>query len=262
MRIIFLILLIGGCNFSPPQKVSVPPDPRCASVYQHLYQNDVIEIRVIFGYKDSRPARFVSDRYERNIFIQKLNAMGFARDPKDDDVFLQDLNGQDGKTKKIRLTVVSSAAGPDDEENQKDPYQKWKSEQARETFLRGLVQADVVFYDGHSRNGGGPDFASPHTGASGHVDYAWYQHHRPGFKEMIGTFKKNSKFSRLQLLGLFSCISGRHFSQELLQAKPGMGMIVTDSLIYSADALEEVTETLHRLLMFQCAPGFVYPNTQ
>ncbi|MGZ3689729.1 MAG: hypothetical protein ACXVBW_15600, partial [Bdellovibrionota bacterium] len=39
-------------------------DPSCLSAYQDLYHGNQLNVLVAFGYKDSRPARFVGDRYE------------------------------------------------------------------------------------------------------------------------------------------------------------------------------------------------------
>ena len=56
---------------------------------------------MVFGYKDSRPARFVGDRHERLALIQRLTsecsgsqqACGFERSPENSDLFIKSIMG-------------------------------------------------------------------------------------------------------------------------------------------------------------------------
>ena len=225
-----------------------------------FYQKDQIDVRVVFGYKDSRPARFVGDRYERAYFVQEILKMGFSRAREDDDLFTLELQGPDGREKTILLRLVSSSTGPDDDENKKDPFQRWKSDHALASFNEGLEKADAVFYDGHSRNGGGPDFESPRCGASLHVDYAWYENNRPGLKRLRAALKKGKPGA--QLIGLFSCVSDRHFADSIFKIRPQTAVMGTNALIYYADALEALSSALRNLLEMKCKSEFVPAGTQ
>src|SRR5690606_23436486 len=126
-------------------------------------------------------------------------------------------------------------AGPDDEENRVNPFQKWKTKAAESAFYQGLANADLVFYNGHSRAGGGPDFSPPRMDGNENVAFGWYQAHQPGFRLMQEALKHEP--SDLKLFGLYSCASSRHFLDGVRALRPELGMMASSKLIYFSDAL-------------------------
>jgi len=267
---LFLICVFVSYFFLKPifqrhEKFSSPSfsDSRCQKKYQELYNRDRIDIRIVFGYKDARPARFVGDRYERALWLRPLladcisgeGACGFARSEGDDELFEKEIAGPDGRPRKVGLRVLQSSVGPDDEENRNDPFQKWNSERVRKSFLEGLATADVVFYNGHSRNGGGPDFQPPMIAGNGNVRYKRYQIEKPGIKELLSVLEANHQ-ATIKLLGFFSCASTRWFEKPILDLKKGIGLITNTQLVYFSDALENMTAALSALLTMKCQPDF------
>lgn len=238
------------------------PGESCRRAYERFYHAETVDIRVVFGYKDARPARFVGDRYEALIFNRYLlapctkdwHACGFARDPEDPEVFRKAITGPDGRTRNVVVRVTHSSAGPDDRENRVDGFQRWRTDHATKVFYEGIEKADVVFYNGHSRDGGGPDFAPPRLTANDHVDYSWYTRHRPGFEKLREALVTEG--AKIQLLGLFSCASREHFTNEIWQAKPEMATITSARLIYYSDALQAQLGALSALLGRECETGF------
>jgi hypothetical protein len=237
-----------------------PKNAICTRTYAHFFDKDVLDFRIVFGYKDARPARFVGDRYERAYFVEKLKKFGFHRIESDERLFRYEFTGLDGKKKTINLLVDASSVGPDDEQNRNDPYQKVKSEKASDLFLTGLRDADLVFYYGHSRDGGGPDFTPPKLLASSHTNYAWYQHHRPGLNAMLKALKAAPRDPKL--LGLYSCVSDEHFAKALLDLKPDLALAVNHSLLYYNDAIDGMMETLSSLLTMKCQEDFRPTGTE
>lgn len=237
-------------------------DEACRQTYLGFYRNPEVDVKVVFGYKDARPARFVADRYERMIFIQRLTqkcskknfACDFVRSKSDADLLTRRLNGPDGKPRTIYLRAVQSSAGPDDEENRIDPFQKWRTRYANLAFFQGLTNADAVIYNGHSRAGGGPDFAPPRLGKNSDVDFDWYKKNEPGFTPIITTLEGAP--SKLKLLGLYSCASSRHFQERVRKVKPDLGLITSPRLIYFSDALESSIESVSSLLAMKCEGAF------
>lgn len=238
------------------------PPAECLRTYVDFYRDSPTEIRVVFGYKDARPARFVGDRYERLMFVEQitsqcspgLSACDFARDRDDADLFYKSVTGVDGRPRQLILRVVNSSVGPDDDQNRRDRFQTWQSRYARDIFLSGLSNSEVVFYDGHSRDGGGPDFSPPRLRGDKAPHYYWYSKARPGFKDMIGAV--SDRVSRLKLIGLFSCGSEKHFAGPLANAKPGLGMIVGQELTYYSDAVRQMLGALSALLGLWCEEDF------
>lgn len=239
------------------------PSASCQQLTTALDKKSAIDVRVVFGYKDARPARFVGDRHERVAFIEKLTspckgtdlACGFRRMHNNADLFTRAIgpffNQQD-----VRVTVVNSSVGSDDAENLNDPFQKWKSAQAQKEFLNGLKEADIVLYNGHSRFGGGPDFVSPELKKDGSVKSAGYKSNRQGLNRMLTALEesrrpKAAKFSGLKVIGMYSCSSSQLFNKKIRRVSEA-GLISSDVLMYYSDALTDSLSDLSALLNKRC----------
>src|SRR4051812_11465617 len=63
-----------GVRFYRKWKAGIPgfASEACRRRYLSFYEKPEIDVKIVFGYKDARPARFVADRYERAVFIQRL----------------------------------------------------------------------------------------------------------------------------------------------------------------------------------------------
>lgn len=218
-----------------------------------------VGVRISFGYKDARPARFVGDRYERLYLLQRLLkpcesgedlACGFERDKRDLNLFTKTVSTENKEKILIRLNITASAASPDDEDNRKNPYQKHLSETALDNFLEGVQSAEAVFYVGHSRDGGGPDFKPPRLTKEHHVAYAWYRKHEPGLNLMLEHLKTDEKKERSPFkLGLLSCVSTQLFEKKIRQATDKVTPVTVPKLIYYSEALEillkELSDFIH-----------------
>lgn len=232
----------------------------CAQVLNQAKIRGDLRIGIVFGYKDARPARFVGDRHERLALVQKVlsdckpgeSLCGFKRDPHDADLFAKSIALPEGKTLQVSLSVVHSSVGSDDSSNRSNPFQAWQSSYAEKTFLKGLVSSDVIFYNGHSRFGGGPDFRAPVLLKSGEVDAGHYRKQKAGLK---GIQKQIQQSHSDSVLGLFSCSSSQHFLQKLRKSLPkghSMALISSERTIHYSEALEESTSALSSLLKLQC----------
>jgi len=197
------------------------------------------DLRVVLGYKDTRPTRYVGDVYESAYIAAELKKMGFQRDPHDDNLFVWPQAPLQSK-RHWTVRLVHSAAGPDDDDNRKNPWQQWLSLKSQLEFVDGLKKADAVFYVGHSRLGGGPDFDPPRLAKNQHVDYAYYQKTKPGLQSLrLGLGNADSK---LKFLGLYSCSSGPHFEQILKKKSPAVQLKTTSEAIYYIDSLDLLME--------------------
>lgn len=235
----------------------------CSEMMESIENKSTLKVRVVFGYKDARPARFVGDRHERLAFISRVTApckenqdlCEFVRSPENADLFMKKIERPQGE-QKFLLWIVNSSAGTDDVENRKDRFQSWRSRYSSQAFLSGLQDADVVLYNGHSRFGGGPDFEPPVMTPDGKVEPLAYQLERSGLERMIKALKgakrsKNTRFSKLKLLGLYSCSSEQHFNSQIRQHFQG-GLQASHELVYHSDALEQSVRTLESILSLRC----------
>jgi hypothetical protein len=229
----------------------------CESVLNRVFRRPVVDVRIVFGYKDARPARFVGDRYERLALLATLLGhcqgdrfdCGFHRSRSDADLLIKKVWGPDRRIYRVEVRLVNSSVGPDDDENRTDSWQRWQSDYAQSQFLEGLKDADVVFYNGHSRDGGGPDFSPPMLRADHHVFYLAYQNQRLGVRNMSRALAESK--SPPAVVGLFSCVSNNLVSPAIKRKKKTR-WITTRHLVYYADALDSMRDSLSNLLGLRC----------
>lgn len=243
---------------------ALAPRINCTRAYSALTKDGVLYITVAFGYKDSRPLRFVGDRYERAAFVDHLLRpcgvgdviCGFSTEPGNPEFFSKKLVWYDKKERIVRIQVLASSVGPDDQWNRESRVQKWNSDRTRRLFRFSITKSDIVFYNGHSRTGGGPDFSPPLITKSGGVDYNHYQKEQPGFTDLLDDIERAKGARQPRLLGLFSCASNKHFLNTLLKTKPKMGVVSSEALLYQADAMGNMVAALTAVLKGECEPRF------
>lgn len=261
----FLVVMVTGLSAAFFFLLFAKRDPTCHPAYSALTKDGALVVTVAFGYKDSRPTRFVGDRYERAQFADYLIrtcsdeevVCGFTPDPQNAEFFTKKLTWYDGKERTVQIQVLTSSIGPDDEWNRESSLQKWNSDRTRRLFRRALATSDVVFYNGHSRVGGGPDFYPPKIHKSGGIQYDYYQAERPGLKDLLADLEATKKARQPRLLGIFSCSSNKHFQESILATKPKLGLIASQALLYQSDAMENMVAALGAILRGECETAFM-----
>lgn len=130
--------------------------------------------------------------------------------------------GAGGVAQEIRL--VSGAISPrhDDNIGRRAGEQTLRTERARAVFAKSFQDSDFVLYVGHSRKGGGPDFAPPRLKNSD-VDYPAYQVKREGAHLLLDALAAQGR--RTRALALLSCDSTSHFLNEIRQAGPDLQIV-------------------------------------
>jgi hypothetical protein len=259
-------LLLTSCTKKKEGTAYEPlSDRSCVPRYKKLYGDSELKISVFFGYKDSRPQRFVGDRYERSQLVQRVlrkcskgvpQPCGFQRDPEDLNRFYREIKTPWGQVKSVILTVMDSSLSADDQYNRRASLQEWKSKDTKRAFHDALINSHVVLYNGHSRTGGGPDFYPPQINSKGKVLYEHYRTAQQGFMDMLEVLGRGALLARSQLVGLFSCQSSHYFTEAVRKERPGMALIGSSSLIYYKDALENTAETIGALLDMECRENF------
>ena len=215
-----------------------------------------VDIRIAFGYKDTRPTRFVGDRYERLYIVQDLlrpclqtknMICGFSRDEQDGDSLHRIFVLTKIESLDVRVKITPSSVGPDDELNRRNPYQNLQSLIAENNLMTGLGSAKAVFYVGHSRDGGGPDFAPPIIAANKEVDYRWYQENKPGIKKVLLAIG-SSQMKEHQVFGMMSCLSSKHFEKSIKVLTKRVSFVSTHKLIYYTEALNQTLTEVSKLM--------------
>jgi hypothetical protein len=207
-----------------PQASCPPGTPktrkeRCEEKMTRLYRDQKATIDVFLGYSDtSQTPATTTNMVDRAYLVQKLyqtcgsEPCGFRADPANADLIKK--TKPDGN--EVIVQIHSSALSDRDDLNRKNPDQKKKTEAMNARFKSALKSNEAVFYIGHSRAGGGPDFGPPQTLPDGHTDYDWYQKHRPGLK-MI---EESMSPGQPDFYGSFSCDSLKHFTTPIRKVNP------------------------------------------
>lgn len=248
--LVLLAILLLSCEKKKP---TPPPKPVTKK----------IDLRVAFGYKDARPARFVGDRYERIYFMEQLlkpcarprhQACGFQRSPDDGDLLLKEISHSLLSKTIVQVRISGSAAGLDDDANRKNPFQSVLSKKSEYNFLEGVARADATIYIGHSRDGGGPDFAPPELLKNDHVNYGLYQKTEPGvYKLKQAIAQADPKKHRIVLL---SCLSSQHFTEKKLGIQGNlMELHTVKGLIYYSEALDQGLAEISKIILTATAAG-------
>lgn len=230
---------------------------RCRQQWQKILADGKLEIFIGLGYSDALLAGRVlaNDTLYRNILIQHLQApcqlanyflCGFS--PLNPNLW----GKQQGKIT-IYLHVFDSSVTIVDQDNRSiyAQEQEQKSQWAWTYFLHGISQADVVFYQGHSRAGGGPDFFPPKLLPDLEVDYSWYLQQKTGITRTLAALQAEGR--QVQMLGLFSCDSLRHFKNALQVAAQDVTQILTLDLVEQEWVQIAMVGALNAILGGQCA---------
>jgi len=249
---------------------------KCASLYHPMIQDGVLDIRYAFGYFDdsigkpsivnginygispsldiaafaslrgviSGPCQYPNHRLCGFYEIGNVNSGKL--------VFEKTLPIQNQNTL-VRITMTFASASESYLENigRSAHIQKYLSEQSEDNFFGGLEVADVVFYNGHSRDGGGPDFHPPILNRYKKTDYkGYYQIQRPGIRRTLESLSQNPNPGFI--LGLFSCYSRSHFYKSLMNQNPHQRMILSADTIDYFDSMKASIGYLEALLRGQC----------
>lgn len=233
---------------------------------QGLKNPGILNITVVFGYSDLTDLHFdlVTDAITLNSLNRNLTNLcvykgqGFCEfklingSEHQINQYTRDLITSDGQTLTVNIFAMNSSYsnGNDDNLNKYKELQDEQTQTARDFYAWSLQNADMVFYEGHSRDGGGPDFAPPRPSRSGSVNYPWYRANKPGLKFLLASL--DSSQDKPTTVGLFSCASRRHFLTSLKQHSPNSKFILSTRVVESGKTKVALMRTLESVLNFEC----------
>jgi hypothetical protein len=255
---------------------ALPADQKaaCQKRYEGILDDGVIDIRIPIGYFDWTIGRDVvteGNNYglSPSIDIGAYSAMkklltatcrgsvqfcGFRQDG--DYKFSKQVNVH-GRGYQVRLEMGFSSVSESFATNmgRKSGEQTQRSSYMEDFFKSGLRNADAVFYLGHSRNGGGPDFKPPVLiEGMNKVNYkGYYQIKRPGYGVMMAGLSGRHQPA---ILGLMSCDSRDHFVSSLRSAAPRTGVISSTAVITIDEVYTALIGGVDALLRGQCQKTF------
>lgn len=228
---------------------------KCRLLYSTLFAKPTLNIVFALGYEDNDigPGNWSDAEYAD--FTQAITkpcpsdtktACGFKRGEDDASLFTKRIV-VNGVSKIVMLRAVKGSTF----KKATDPVQLQRSQGARQVFIQGLKTADVVFYDGHSRDGGGPDFYPARRLPNGHIDYPWYRANRPGITDVDRALAQRE--NPLPVLAMFSCLSRLHYLRNLTVHTPGTALILTNRETDADEGVPSILSTLDSLFKSKCA---------
>lgn len=223
----------------------------CESTYAPLTKDGVLEIRYAFGYFDASEGNNLNNQtpeaFSRSLDKGAANSVewflkrpcrntyhqlcGFKKlEGADGYAILEKTILQFGRRLTVRLSLTHASATNSffDNTGVAAAQQELFTARSEQNYFGGVKDgADIVYYVGHSRNGGGPDFQPPVLrDYDGHPDYDnYYEVRREGEASLLSALKESP--NKEQIIGLFSCYSSSHFRNNLLSANAGLKMILS-----------------------------------
>lgn len=249
---------------------------QCLPLYYNAIEKGVIDIRYAFGYFDLSEGKeeIWQDQnygYSPSLdigFYNGLRKVLLNACPKDSNLVLcgftdvgPETQGKSilekkikvyGKDVKVRITMTQGSASESYEDNRGrlSRLQEDLTRQSEENFFDSIGEADIVIYNGHSRDGGGPDFAPPILDRHMHTNYPLYRARKPGFKKLLEALRRHPKNDTV--LALLSCDSKDHFRRLINQINSKQRLIMTEEILTNVDVLKSSVGYLDGILKGKC----------
>lgn len=249
----------------------------CIQRYRGLLSDGILDVRIAIGYFDwtvGYPLELNGQNYGLSPSMDlgaysalksfllspcygKTKFCGFIQDQKNSYRFFRDVTIQ-GNQYKARVEVHFASASEYLSLNtgKNSPKQKERTLFMEKYFAEALSQADAVFYFGHSRTGGGPDFAPPiFVSGKNKVNYTgYYQVYKPGLKKLISAL--NASNTKAPVIGLMSCDSRDHFLKPVRSIAPESGIITSLAVTEVDHVYTAMIGAVDALLRGQCQGSF------
>jgi hypothetical protein len=251
-------------------------DLQCLPVFKNAIKNGILDIRYALGYfDDSQAIDIMYDGFNyglspsldieiyhvlRRVLTAKcasktLQLCEFKEsgDPATGKVVLSKKVNLLGSEILAQMTLTYASASESFLDNKGSllDLQKKLSLQSEANYFEAIAKSDVVIYNGHSRNGGGPDFNPPRLNSELHVDYdGYYRVKKIGINRILNQIKKNS--NKDFVLGLFSCFSQKHYYDSLMAINKKQRMVLSTDKIDYFDSMHASLGLMEGLLRGQC----------
>lgn len=267
---------LGRLNTDRLDRLSSTQRDQCANRYNKITSDGVIDIRIIMGYFDWTTGTEVKKdggNYGLSPSIdpgayQAVRDILTGRCPGDAEFCNFDQESAYSFSKRVNIQGRSVVARVQMYYASVSEYlnsntgryaaeQQQRSAASQAQFNAALKNADVVFYFGHSRNGGGPDFNPPiFIRGTNKVNYGgYYKANRPGLKKMIAALQGSSH--QPAILGLMSCDSRDHFLSSIRRVAPRTGLISSLNVLQVDGVYTAMIGAADAVLRGQCQPGFM-----
>ena len=245
---------------------------QCSRHFRNTFASGVAQLTVTLGYGDDEDTRVATDQLEQQELVNVLTApcesgsvqvCGFVQDGAGSDEVVTHLSKRflspEGEFREIKLAIASPSVSEDDDVNRRElSAQNARGQRVAELFMNGFRDSQAVFYLGHNRKAGGPDFWPAKHDRKGEIDDGWYSRRQPGLAYVErGLNQRDPKMNLLELLGchttrtVWPMLKRRHSRQDA-----GLAVFSTHSLISSEDQAKELFRTLNGMMNERCAYAY------
>lgn len=202
-------------------------DVEYARMVKAIFADDgIADIRVIFGYDNTKDFRDANDPGRAARFMKYLKAQGYEEHKPSEHAAavlgvpvdapnLRVLAGKNKQGRILRIALMWSSLSDSGARNIGVGYtdQLKRSEEAMNFMKKACAEAEVMMYVGHSRGGGGPDTYPPEIrpskGSEMVTDFSYYRKNRPGMQALAPYLEKAEATPKL--VAWTSCLSDVHF---------------------------------------------------
>jgi hypothetical protein len=260
--------IVNALNICSSADATIDEISTCRDEYEDFFDKEIIIFRVAFGYGDSdkieRPTydlmqyEFFMRQMTSHCFSQNISLCGFQKDELEKNLYTKKILGPKGQVHTIKLYVTNASYSPDNIKNigKYNHLQSEKTKESEDNFFQGAIESDALFYIGHARNGGGPDFKYAVRNHLGKKDYKnYYQVKRPGLNHLLNSLKK--RLTPIKFIGIMACDSNKWFYKELSEITPQTSFITMNGLGNIIDDLETGMAALDSLLGMKCQKSFL-----
>lgn len=245
---------------------------QCFRRYSDLISDDILDIRIALGYFDwtngnEIPGYGYSPSMDLGAFSAlenilqdhctgRLQFCGFKQSHDDPSLFFKEITIFNKKiTARIKMNYSSDSEFYEDNTKINREEQNKRSSYMDKFFSDGLKQADALFYFGHSRKGGGPDFHPPILNSARRVNYdGYYFPLRPGFKKMMMGLSNTNE--QTKIFGLMSCDSRDLFLKPIRKIATNTGVISSTAILELDQVFTAMIGAIDALLRGQCQRSF------
>jgi hypothetical protein len=267
---------LGHLGTDNTDRMPLAQRDKCLSKYRRIMNNGVLDMRIIIGYFDWTTGSIVNKdgtnygyspsidpgayRALRNILTRRCPGgaefCGFDEETAYRFTKRVKIQGRNVQAK-VQIYYASVSEYFSANTGQYSFAQQTRSAASQAQFRDALQNADVVFYFGHSRNGGGPDFNPPiFINGTNKVNYGgYYKPNRPGLKKMLSALQGGSR--QPWILGLMSCDSRDHFLSSIRSVAPRTGLISSLNVLQVDGVYTAMIGAADAVLRGQCQSGFM-----
>ncbi len=205
------VLGFGALSLPATEPIDESGDLYAQTVERMFRDDQIADIRVVFGYDNSADTTETTDSIRADHFIAYITQHSFMRVMPTPEIAaelgvpketanLRVYQGQDVKGRVLRVSLIWSCLSTNVAKNLGSQYKEQLrvSEEALTFMRKAVTDAEMFVYVGHSRGGGGPDTFPPETtdvldDGKRKVDFSHYRKTRPGLAALGPYMSKSSE---------------------------------------------------------------------